>query len=98
MYAVIISGWLGPKFLRFIVRVCYALAGKTHPLAKAFALWNEMYEVWKLLQGPVVNPTLVREMMAKTRDEGAVWDTPAWSIADRVIQHDPAVWVIQPTR
>jgi len=30
--------------------------------------------------------------------EGAVWDTPAWSIVDRVIQHDPAVWVIQPTR
>ena len=30
--------------------------------------------------------------------EGAVWDTPAWSIVDRVIQHDPAVGVIQPTR
>jgi hypothetical protein len=54
-----------------------------------------MYEVWKLLEGPIVNPTLVREVMAKTRDEGAVWDTPAWSIVDRVIQRDPAVWFVQ---
>jgi hypothetical protein len=57
--------------------------------------WNPMYRVWQLLQGPTVNPTLVRELMAKTRDQGAVWDMPAWSIIDRVIQHDPAVWIVQ---
>src|SRR5262249_36519447 len=84
--------------LRWIVRLGYVVAGKTPASAKPFVLWNEMYQVWKLLQGPVVNPTLVRETMAKTRDQGAVWDQPAWSIIDRVIQYDPAVWVIQPPR
>lgn len=57
--------------------------------------WNRMYEVWRLLEGPTVNPTLVREVMVRTRDQGAVWDMPAWSIIDRVIQHDPAVWIVQ---
>jgi hypothetical protein len=57
--------------------------------------WNPMYRVWQLLQGPTVNPTLVREMMVRTRDQGAVWDMPAWSIIDRVIQYDPAVWIVQ---
>jgi hypothetical protein len=82
-YCIAIAAWLGLTLERF-------LAGKG-----PFVLWNEMYEVWKLLQGPIVNPTLVREVMAKTRDQGAVWDTPAWSIVDRVIQHDPAVWFVQ---
>jgi hypothetical protein len=57
--------------------------------------WNQMYRVWLLLEGPTVNPTLVREIMVKTRDQGAVWDMPVWSIIDRVIQHDPAVWTVQ---
>jgi hypothetical protein len=57
--------------------------------------WNRMYGVWRLLEGPTVNPTLVREVMVRTRDQGAVWDMPAWSIIDRVIQHDPAVWIVQ---
>jgi hypothetical protein len=57
--------------------------------------WNQMYRVWLLLEGPTVNPTLVREIMVKTRDQGAVWDMPVWSIVDRVIQHDPAVWTVQ---
>ncbi len=57
-----------------------------------------MYDVWKQLEGPVVNPTLVREAMIKSRDKGAVWDTVSWSLIDRVIAIDPAVWVVQPDR
>jgi hypothetical protein len=57
-----------------------------------------MYMVWKLLEGPVINPTLVREMMVKARDQGAVWDAPTWSVIDRVSQYDRAVWITQPTR
>jgi hypothetical protein len=49
-------------------------------------------EAHNLIEGPIINPTLVREMMVKTRDQGAVWDVPVWSIIDRAIQHDPAVW------
>jgi hypothetical protein len=98
LYAATIAGWVGLKVLRFIIRVGYAIVGKTHPRAKPFLLWDQMYQVWKLLEPPIVNATLVREMMVKTRDQGAVWDSPVWSIIDRVIQHDPAVWVVQPTR
>jgi hypothetical protein len=80
------------KILRLLVTIGYIVTGKTHPRAKPFVLWDQMYEVWRLLEGPVINPTLVREMMVKTRDQGAVWDVPVWSIIDRAIQHDPAVW------
>jgi hypothetical protein len=95
LYAALIAVWLAVKVLRFIVRIGYAVTGKTHPLAKPFVIWEQMYEVWKLLKGPTVNPTLVREMMVRARDQGAVRDVPAWSIIDRVIQHDPAVWIVQ---
>jgi hypothetical protein len=57
--------------------------------------WNRMYEVWQLLEGPIVNPSLVRETMITTRKKGIIWDIPAWSIIDRVSQHDPAVWVVR---
>src|SRR5262249_54886380 len=77
--------------LRWIIWLGHVVAGKMPARAKPFVLWTEMYTVWKLLQGPVVNPTLVRETMAKTRDQGAVWDQLSWSIIDRVIQYDPAV-------
>jgi hypothetical protein len=95
LYAGVIALWLAVKVLRFIVTVGYAVTGKTHPRAKPFVLWEQMYEVWKLLKGPTVNPTLVREMMVKARDQGAVWDVPVWSIIDRVIQYDPAVWIVE---
>jgi hypothetical protein len=64
------------KILRLLVTIGYIVTGKTHPRAKPFVLWDQMYEVWRLLEGPVINPTLVREMMVKTRDQGAVWDVP----------------------
>jgi hypothetical protein len=51
LYAVVVAGWLGLKVLRLVVKIGYALAGKSHPLAKPFVLWDQMYEVWKLLEG-----------------------------------------------
>jgi hypothetical protein len=57
--------------------------------------WNQMYEVWQLLEGPIVNPHLVREAMIGTRKKGLVWDMPEWSIIDRVIQCDSAVWIVR---
>ena len=95
LYIAAIVFALAFKIFRLLVRIGYAVAGKTDPRAKPFVLWEEMYGVWKLLEGPTVNPTLVREMMVKTRDRGAVWDVPVWSIIDRVIQHDSAVWIVR---
>ena len=34
-------------------------------------------------------------LIRKSRDDGAVWDNVAWSLIDRVIAIDPAVWVVQ---
>ena len=44
-----------------------------------------MYDVWRSLEGPVVNPTMVKEAMLKAKEKGAVWDAAAWSIIDRAI-------------
>ncbi len=52
-----------------------------------------MRHVHRLLEGPVISPKLVREEMAKTTTGGAVWDSAAWAIVDRVISIDPNVWV-----
>ena len=52
-----------------------------------------MYDVWRSLEGPVVNPTMVKEAMLKAKEKGAVWDGAAWSIIDRAITIDPAVMV-----
>ena len=95
LYAVLVAVWLAVRILRIIVRIGYAVTGKPHPRAKPFLLWQQMYEAWKALKGPVINPALVREMMVKARDQGAVWDAPSWSVIDRVIQHDPAVWIVE---
>ena len=95
IYAIAIAIWLAVRILRLVVGVGYAVTGKPHPRTKPFLIWQQMYEVWKVLQGPAVNPTIVREMMVKARDQGAVWDGPTWPIIDRVIQHDAAVWIVQ---
>jgi len=29
-------------------------------------------------------------------EQGAGWDNAVWSIIDRVIEHDPSVWVVVP--
>jgi len=91
-------GWLlflAVKFLRFVIRVIRRLSGRIDPHVRPFQLWDEMYEVWRRLEGPVVNPTMVREAMRKATDKGAVWDTVSWSLIDRVISTDGAAWVVE---
>jgi hypothetical protein len=97
LYGLAVLGWIASKVFSIIVKVGYGLAGKVHPRAKPFVLWEKMYEVWTLLEGPIINPTLLREAMIKTRDYGARWDQAAWAIVERVIAYDPAVWIVRPT-
>lgn len=98
IYAFIAIAFVGMKLSRFVIQLIRRLTGKTDPRTRVFGLWDQMYEVWRQLEGPVVNTILVREAMIKSRDQGAVWDTVSWSIIDRVIAIDPAVWVVQPER
>jgi hypothetical protein len=92
LLAVIELGWAGYNLIR---RAIWAARGAPKPGSKAQTLWGGMYEVWRLLEGPVVNPTLVRAEMARSTDKGAAWNNAAWAIVDRVMAHDPAVWVVR---
>ncbi|MFQ5757756.1 MAG: hypothetical protein ACE5H7_16880 [Acidiferrobacterales bacterium] len=98
VYALIISIYLIVKLFSWGRRVVRRLSGKPDPRFRPVKLWDEMYEVWRRLEGPVVNPTRVREAMVRSTEHGAVWDTITWSLVDKVIAIDPAVWVIWPSR
>ena len=87
----------GLKILRVVLRI-FGLGQLVDPSQKAMKVWGEMYKVWKELEGPIVNPTLVKEAMLKSKHHGAAWDSAAYSIIDKVIATDPAVWVVDPSR
>jgi hypothetical protein len=61
---------------------------------KMLHLWRQMHDVWRLLEGPTVNPRRVREAMMETTKQSAVWRNSAWALIDRVIASDPAVWLV----
>lgn len=89
-----VAFWL----LRVLGRLIRGVAGKPDPRTKPFELWTEMYEVWRRLEGPVINPQRVRDAMQASAEKGAVWDSSTWSVIDRVVSLNPAVWVPHPTR
>jgi hypothetical protein len=95
IYTALVTVVIGVKFLGFAIRLAARLAGKVDPRAKMFQLWDQMHEVWKRLEGPIVNPSRVREAMVKSAEHGAVWNTASWSLIDRMIAVDPAVWVVR---
>jgi hypothetical protein len=92
------TGYISVKLVRGCWRIICRIAGRPDPRQKPFELWDQMYEVWKRLEGPVVNPSLVREAMLKSTQAGAVWDAVSWSLLDRVVATDPAIWVVQPRK
>jgi len=62
----------------------------------ALELWGEMSNVYKLLNPPIINPTLVKEALIKTKEKGAVWDTAAYTLVERAIARDPHAWIADP--
>jgi hypothetical protein len=90
-----LAGICGTLFVG--VRLRQRLTGKIEPWRKASQLWDSMYEVWRRLEGPVANPTRIREAMLKSASEGAVWDNVSWSLIDRVAAIDSVIWVVQQT-
>jgi hypothetical protein len=69
------------------------LTGRSHRRMRA--LWYLMHEVWTRLAPPVINPHLVRDLMVKTTNQGAVWDSPSWSLIDRAIAADPSALIVE---
>jgi hypothetical protein len=98
IYVAIVLLFVFGKTIKLTSRRIRNRRGIVEPKIRAFRLWDEMYVVWRRLEGPIVNPTRVREAMVTSTAKGAVWDNAAWSIIDRVIANDAAVWVVQPAR
>jgi len=73
----------------------YRRAGNPDPALEPFELWDKMYQVWKRLEGPTVNPIRVKEALDESSKMGAVWDETVWAIVGRAIKIDGDVWVIQ---
>ncbi|WP_157213150.1 hypothetical protein [Sinorhizobium sp. CCBAU 05631] len=96
IYVTIVLLALTLGVVRLLGRVLRWARGKPDPRERPFELWTEMYEVWRRLEGPVINPQRVRDAMQATTERGAVWDSATWSVIDRVIGIDPAVWVPHP--
>jgi hypothetical protein len=69
------------------------LVGRSHRRMRA--LWYLMHEVWTRLAPPVINPRLVRDLMVKTTNQGAAWDTAPWSLIDRAIAVDPSALIVE---
>jgi hypothetical protein len=98
LYALVIFIYCSCKILGFVKRTISRVAGRRDPRLAPFHLVDSMYVVWQRLDGSVINPTRVLDAMEKSAEEGAVWDMAAWSIINRVISHDPAVWIVKQTR
>jgi hypothetical protein len=91
LFALSTAWWLLMLTIRFGIRIYWYATGKTDPAKRPLEIAMAMHDVWKSLEGPVVNPTMVKESMLKAKEKGALWDGAAWSIIDRAIMIDPAV-------
>lgn len=83
--------WAVIKFCRWLYR---RATGYQDPTTKILKLWHEMADVYKLTAGPVINPTMLRDALLKTRDAGAVWVAPLYVLVERIIARDASAWVI----
>jgi hypothetical protein len=77
-----------------VKRIFNAARGKPDPKLVPFQLWSSMYEAWRCLEGPVINPSILRDKMRQSAEEGAGWDAPSLALLDRIIMYDPAVSVV----
>lgn len=93
LYITFVLGVASYSVFRLLRRLFRWATGKPDPRLRPFELWTSMYEVWKRMDGPVINPQRVREAMASSAAKGAVWDAATWAVIDRVCGIDSAVWI-----
>jgi hypothetical protein len=86
--------------LRYAIKGLYWLFRKqpkeTDSATRAFELWQAMAQVYRITESPIINPTELREELHRTAEKGAVWPPALYSLVDRIISIDPAVWVTRP--
>jgi hypothetical protein len=97
IYACAVIIYLGVRIFGWCKNILRRVLGRPDPRLTPFLLSEQMYEVWRRFDGPVVNPTRVRDAMAKSSEKNAVWDEAAWSLIDRVVAIDASTWVVQPS-
>lgn len=94
LFGLTTAWWLAVNALIWGRRIYLIVTGKPWPETIPVRIWLAMYSVWVLSEGPVINPTHLREKMDEATKLGAVWDQPAWALIDMVVSYDPAAWVI----
>jgi hypothetical protein len=52
-----------------------------------------MHNAYRMLGGPVVDPTRVQRALDAAAEKGAVWDGAVYAVLNRVIARDPTAWV-----
>lgn len=93
LFALSTVWWIVAVAINFGVRVYRRATDRPDPRNAPLDVLNAMFDVWRLLAGPVINPAMVKEAMLTSKAKGAVWDGAAWAIIDRAAAIDPAVLV-----
>ncbi|HYZ23765.1 MAG TPA: alpha/beta hydrolase fold domain-containing protein [Rhodopila sp.] len=100
IYALVAAVYFTAKAAGLAVRLGRSLLGRPSPEPphqRIINVWNEMYEVWRRLIPPTVNPARVKEALVASEKLGAVWRGEVWSLVDQAIALDPAAWIVQRT-
>lgn len=72
----------------------YKKLGGDKAAVAAIELWGKMAKVYDLLEGPTINPSLLRNALNRSREAGVDWPPAVFEIIDRAIGRDPSVWMI----
>jgi hypothetical protein len=91
-YAAILVLVIAFRTLRRLLQIGQPIE-KT-PQQRSAELYTQMCNVYELLKGPVINPSVLRESIMQARISGAVWNSPVYALIDRIVARDPAVWTI----
>jgi hypothetical protein len=59
-------------------------------------IWLALYDVWRLLNPPVINPTNLKKAITSATENGAVISQMVHAIAEDRFRIDPAIWVTRP--
>jgi hypothetical protein len=72
------------------------MAGRQPPktiLQSKIEIWDLMHNAYRMLGGPVVDPTRALMALDAAAQKGAVWDGAVYEVLNRVIARDPTACV-----
>lgn len=73
----------------------YAFPRKKKAWESSVQLWHEMQDIYYFLEGPVINPTLVRDKVLAVTEKGARFRPALYALLDLIAKRDPSVFVPQ---